>query len=90
MLASYFIGGFLIGLLSPGIRVLEPALGAFLAVGFTFLYGFFTPFSFFAFSLGKIFIGGGIAFGLALLGAKLGEKLAAKLGNLKSQRFINQ
>lgn len=90
MLVGYFIGGFLIGLISPGVRVFEPAFAAFLAVAFTFLYGFFTPLRFFGFSLTKILIGGGIAFVLALIGAKFGEKLAAKLGNKSSQDFINK
>jgi len=90
MLISYFIGGFLIGLISPTVRIFEPAVGAFLAVAFTFLYGMFTPLRFFGFSLSKILIGGGIAFVLALVGAEFGEKLAARLGNKKSQNFIKQ
>ncbi len=75
-LISYFIGGFIIGLISPGIRIYEPAAGAFLSVLVTLLLTLFTPFSFFHFSLTKLIIGGGIAFFLALSGAKLGEKTA--------------
>lgn len=31
-LLAYLIGGFIIGLISPGIRIYEPAAGAFLSV----------------------------------------------------------
>ena len=75
-LISYFIGGFIIGLISPGIRIYEPAVGAFLSVLVMLVLTFFTPYSFLHFSLLKVIIGGGIAFFLALSGAKLGEKLA--------------
>ena len=29
---SYFVGGFIIGVISPKIRILEPAIGAFLSI----------------------------------------------------------
>ena len=74
-LVSFFIGGFIIGLISPGIRILEPALAAFLSVSLMLCLSFFTPYSFIHFSLTKMLIGGAIAFALALSGAKLGEKV---------------
>ena len=74
-LISYLIGGFIVGLISPGIRIYEPAAGAFLSVLVMLLLTFFTPFSFIHFSMTKVIIGGGIAFFLALTGAKLGERL---------------
>ncbi|PIE32803.1 hypothetical protein CSA56_13990 [candidate division KSB3 bacterium] len=43
MLASSFFGGALVGFLSPGFRIFEPAIGAFLAVLRTLLYSVFTP-----------------------------------------------
>ncbi len=79
-LISYFVGGFIIGVISPGIRIYEPAAGAFLSVAVMLLLTIFTPFSFFHFSLTKMIIGGAIAFFLALTGAKMGEKLT---GNMK-------
>lgn len=79
-IVSYFIGGFIIGMISPGIRIYEPAAGAFLSVLVMLVLTIFTPFSFLHFSLIKVIIGGGIAFFLALAGAKLGEKLT---GNMK-------
>ena len=87
MLISYFLGGLVIGIVSPDIRILEPAIGAFLAVFITFLYGFFTPHRFFGFSLSRLLFGGTIAFVLALLGADLGERLAARFGNRQSRKY---
>jgi len=78
-LASYFIGGLLIGLISPRVRINEPAVGAFLAVALMMALTIFTPYSFIRFSLGKLVVGGIIAFALALTGAKLGEKLTGNL-----------
>jgi len=72
---SYFVGGFIIGLISPGLRIYEPAAGAFLAVAGTLILTVFSPFTFLAFSMPKMIIGGAIAFFLALTGAKLGERL---------------
>ena len=75
-IASYFVGGFIIGIISPGLRIYEPAVGAFLSVAIMICISFLTPFRFIHFSMTKIIIGGGIAFFLALLGARLGEKIA--------------
>jgi len=74
-LISYLIGGFIIGIISPGIRIYEPAAGAFLSVLVMLLLTFFTPYSFIHFSMTKVIIGGGIAFFLALTGAKFGERI---------------
>ena len=75
-IASYFVGGFIIGLISPGLRIYEPAAGAFLSVAVMFCITFLTPFRFIHFSMIKVIIGGGIAFFLALAGARLGERVS--------------
>lgn len=75
-LVSYFIGGMIIGFVSPGVRVLEPAVGAFLCMVLLLVFTLFTPYTFLRFSLTKLILGGSIAFGLAMLGARLGERLA--------------
>ena len=90
MLASYFVGGLTIGLISRSVRLLEPAIAAFIAVALTFLYTAFTPLLFFGFSFGRILVGGGIAFGLALFGADIGERMAARFGNRASQEYANR
>lgn len=74
-LASYFVGGFLVGLISPGPRLVEPAIGAAVSVVFTFLIAFFTPVIFFHADPSRMFVGGVLAFLIALAGAHFGEKL---------------
>ena len=73
---SYFVGGFVIGFISPGLRIYEPAAGAFFAVAGTLILTVFSPFTFLAFSMPKMMIGGAIAFFLAMTGAKFGERLS--------------
>lgn len=90
MLASYLFGGLIVGMISPDIRILEPAVGAFLAVLLTALYGFFTPSHVYGFALNRLLIGGGIAFILALVGADCGERIAARFGNRASQRYLKK
>jgi hypothetical protein len=75
-LIGYFVGGFFIGFVSPGIRVLEPAVGAFFSVALVLVVTLFTPYAFLNFSLTKLLVGGAIAFLLAYLGARLGERAA--------------
>ena len=87
MLTSYFVGGLFVGVISPGIRIFEPAIGAFFAVLCTFIYSFFTPHRFFGFALNRRIIGGIIAFVLALFGADLGERIGARFGNRASKNY---
>lgn len=77
-LISFFVGGFFIGVISPGIRIKEPAVGAFLSVAIMLVLTFFTPYSFIHFSITKVIIGGVIAFGLALIGARMGERVTQR------------
>lgn len=79
-LTSFWAGGLVVGLISPRVRLLEPAVAAFVSVGLVFLTSVFLPNHFLSFSLGKLLVGGGIAFALALAGAYLGERL---MGNLR-------
>ena len=77
-LLSFFIGGVVIGVISPGLRIHEPAVGAFLSVAIMLCLSIFTPYSFIQFSLLKMLCGGVIALFLALSGAKLGERITGK------------
>lgn len=77
-ISGYFIGGVIVGLISPGVRILEPAVAAVIAVGATLSLSFFTPYWFYSFSMGKLLIGGAIAFVFALMGAHLGESWVEK------------
>ena len=78
-LISFFIGGFIIGIISPGVRMMEPAVDAFLSVSIMLLLSIFTPYRFIHFSLPKMLMGGSIAFILALYGAHLGEQFTNRL-----------
>lgn len=73
-LASFLLGGIFVGIISPRVRMMEPAVGAFLAVLLVFMMALFMPHSFFNFDLTKIAVGGGIAFAISLFGAFTGEK----------------
>lgn len=80
-LGALYLGGLAVGVLSPGRRLMEPAVGAFLSVLIVFLMGFFMPTWFFTFDLTKVLVGGGIGFVTALLGAWHGEKMMGNLGD---------
>ena len=73
-LGSFLVGGLFVGIISPRVRMMEPAVGAIIAVALVFLMSVFMPYSFFHWSWTKIAVGGGIAFALALFGAYTGEK----------------
>lgn len=79
ILVSYFVGGFLIGVISPGVRMIEPALGAFLSIFLVVFVSFVMPNSYISFNWMRMIIGGVIAFALALYGATLGEKLTKQI-----------
>lgn len=88
ILGSYYAGGYLVGLLSPKVRLTEPALAAALAVVTTFLYSVFTPLSFYRMDPTKLAIACIVAFFVALVGADGGERTAARLGNDASRRHV--
>ena len=79
ILVSYFVGGFIIGVVSPKIRIIEPALGAFLSIFLVVLVSFVMPNSYIQFNWVRLVIGGVIAFALAMYGATLGEKLTKQI-----------
>lgn len=78
-LASYFLSGLLIGVISPRVRLLEPALGAAIVVVATLSVGLFTPNRLLGMGPMKLLIGGGLAFGLALWGAWIGERFTKQV-----------
>ena len=78
-LVSFYLGGFGVGMISPGRRLAEPAVGAFISVGLVFAYALFMPSFFFMFDVLKLLLAGGIAFVTALAGAWHGESV---MGNI--------
>ena len=85
-LGSFYLGGIFVGVISPRVRLVEPAVGAFIAVLLVFLMSVFLPQSYLHFDLTKIFVGGGIAFALAIAGAYTGEKWMGNVENEDSKR----
>lgn len=79
-LIALYGGGVLIGLVSPGRRIAEPAVGAFFSVLLVFLMSFFLPNWFFRFDLTKVLVGGGLGFAVALFGAWHGERMMGNDG----------
>lgn len=80
-LASFYLGGLAVGLLSPGVRLVEPAVGAFVSVVVVFTLALFLPNMYLRFDLTKIVLGGGLGFLLGMAGAWQGEKL---MGNVEA------
>ena len=81
-LGSFYVGGVVVGVISPGVRLTEPAVGAFIAVLLVFLMSVFMPYAFMSFDTTKIVMGGGIALVLALMGAFTGERI---MGNVSGE-----
>jgi len=84
-LGSYFLGGILIGVITPGVRIYEPAVGAAVSVFLALAISIFLPHSFLHLSVNKVLIGGGIGFFLAFAGARIGERF---MGNIKEDEGI--
>ena len=66
-IASFAIGGYIVGLKSPGRTILEPGISAAIAVVIGLLLGG-------AFTLGNLLVGGLVPFLAGLLGGYLGER----------------
>ena len=78
-LSAYYLGGFLIGFISPKVRVLEPAVAAGLAMLACLSVGWFTPSVFYQFGMTKFLLGGGLAAFLAYCGAFSAEKFTGQV-----------
>ncbi|MEO1230385.1 MAG: hypothetical protein AAFZ18_15895 [Myxococcota bacterium] len=78
-LLAFFLGGIVVGVISPGVRILEPALAAFSAVLLTVVTALFVPYAFARMGGSRLATAGFIAFGLALAGAWIGERLSGGL-----------
>lgn len=71
-LSSFLLGGFVVGLLSPGTTIVEPPLAA---LGAALLDALFPPFSALQMAAGPWLLIVTIGFHLALLGGWLGKRL---------------
>lgn len=89
-LFSFYLGGIVVGVISPRVRLLEPAVGAFIAVILVFLSSFFLPMHYLGFSLTKIVVGGGIAFALGLVGAYTGERWMGNIPGTEQRAAVRK
>lgn len=78
-IGSYFVGGLIVGVVSPGVRIHEPAIGAFLAAAGSLLLAVFVPLSFFRVTTWQLLLAGALACALALWGARLGERMTGTI-----------
>lgn len=76
---TYFLGAFMIGVVSPKVRIMEPAVAAVIAVLLVHAAGLWGPYSFMRFSIGKAVILGGLVFCIAWAGAVYGEKFTRQV-----------
>lgn len=81
-LAGFALGGFVIGLVSPGRRIAEPAVAGFATMLLISLIALFVPFRWIGYTSGGVFVAGAFAAALGAGGAYLGEKLTGNLGSL--------
>lgn len=76
---AFVIGGFGIGLFSPRLRLLEPAVGAAISILIIAVMTLFTPLRLYGYSPGGLAVACFLAFGCAMVGAWFGERLAGNL-----------
>ena len=81
-LAGFALGGFLIGVLSPGRRIAEPAVGGFATMVLISIVALFVACRRIGYTSGGIIIAGAFAGALGAAGAYAGEKLTGNLGAL--------
>ncbi len=78
-LAAFFTGGAIIGVVSPKLRLLEPALGAVGCMVLIVVMTWMTPIRFYGYGGVKLFAACVVSFGVALAGAWIGERV---MGNV--------
>ncbi len=76
---TYFLGAFMVGVVSPKVRIMEPAVAAVIAVLLVHLSGLWTPYNYMPFNLGKAVILSVIVFCIAWAGAVYGEKFTRQV-----------
>lgn len=81
-LAGFALGGFVIGLISPGRRITEPAVGGFATMVLISIIALFVPFRWMGYTSSGVLIAGAFAAALGAGGAYMGEKLTGNLGEL--------
>ncbi len=78
-LAAFFGGGALIGVVSPKLRLVEPALGAVGCMLLIVVLTWMTPLRFYGFGGAKLLAACAVSFVVALAGAWAGERLTGNV-----------
>lgn len=81
-LAGFVLGGFVIGVVSPGRRIVEPAVAGFATMLLIAVLTIFVPFRFMGYTGSSLLLAGAMAGALGAGGAYLGERLT---GNVARQ-----
>lgn len=81
-LAGFAVGGFIIGVVSPGRRIAEPAVGAAATLVLISILAIFVPFRYIGYTSGSIIFAALFAAAIAGAGAYGGEKLTGNAGQL--------
>lgn len=81
-MAGFVIGGFAIGVLSPGRRILEPAAGAAATLVLIAITALFVPYRYLGYANSSLVVASLLAAALAAGGAYTGEKLTGNLPQL--------
>lgn len=76
---TYYLGAFMVGVVSPRVRIMEPAVAAVIAVVLVHASGLWVPYGYMPFSLGKVVVLGAFVFCVAWAGAVHGEKLTRQV-----------
>lgn len=78
-LVAFFLGGLVIGVVSPKLRLVEPALGAVGCMLLILVLTWMTPVRFFGFGGAKLLAACTVSFFTALAGAITGERITGNL-----------
>jgi len=83
-LTGFVLGGFLVGVLSPGRRISEPAVAGFVTMLLMSVIALFAPFRWIGYSGVGMLLAGACAAALGAGGAYMGEKLMGNAGPLNT------
>lgn len=78
-MSGYLLGGFAVGVLSPGRRILEPAAGAAATLVLIAISALFVPYRYMGYANSGLIVACVLAAGLGAAGAYAGERITGNL-----------
>lgn len=81
-LAGFVVGGFVIGLVSPGRRIAEPAVAGFATMLLIALLTLFVPFRYYGYEGSSLLLASAAAAALGAFGAYTGERITGNAPDL--------